>query len=182
MSPAASVSIRDPLTDIDVGVALAEYDSYRESNSLHRIDARLLAPLEDLFSPYSVDFVFLQEHHSVFQMEALPVDACTLQPTTTGSIMRRKSRAGLRTSVLCLTCTLKTPPRSSEDARPGLEWGRSAMVSERRVMERLDLISASIARMDVSDREPLNIVSENLPDLARFVAQVDDYLKRFEAS
>jgi hypothetical protein len=49
-------------------------------------------------------------------------------------------------------------------------------------MERLDLISASIARMDVSDREPLNIVSENLPDLARFVAQVDDYLKRFEAS
>lgn len=34
----------------------------------------------------------------------------------------------------------------------------------------------------VSDRELLDIVSENLPDLTRFVAQVDDYLMRAEHS
>ena len=34
----------------------------------------------------------------------------------------------------------------------------------------------------VSDRELLDIVSENLPDLTRFVAQVDDYLRRAEGS
>lgn len=34
----------------------------------------------------------------------------------------------------------------------------------------------------VSDRELLGIVSENLPDLTRFVAQIDDYLRRVERS
>ena len=65
------VAINDPLTDIDVGVVLAEFDSFREARALHRIYARLLSPLQDLFSPYTVDLVFLQEHHSVFQMEAI---------------------------------------------------------------------------------------------------------------
>ncbi|MEA4884887.1 MAG: nucleotidyltransferase domain-containing protein [Clostridia bacterium] len=65
------IAIDDPLTDIDVGVVLAEFDSYRASNVLYRVYARLLSPLEDLFHPYPVDLVFLQEHHSVFQMEAI---------------------------------------------------------------------------------------------------------------
>ncbi len=65
------VAINDALTDIDVGVVLAEFDSCREANVLHRIYARLLSPLQDLFSPYTVDLIFLQEHHSVFQMEAI---------------------------------------------------------------------------------------------------------------
>ena len=65
------VAINDPLTDIDVGVVFAEFDSYREASALHRVYARLLSPLQDLFSPYTVDLVFLQEHHSVFQMEAI---------------------------------------------------------------------------------------------------------------
>ncbi len=65
------VAINDPLADIDVGVVLAEFDSFREARALHRIYARLLSPLQDLFSPYTVDLVFLQEHHSVFQMEAI---------------------------------------------------------------------------------------------------------------
>jgi len=65
------VAINDPLTDIDVGVVFAEFDSYREASALHRVYARLLSPLQDIFSPYTVDLVFLQEHHSVFQMEAI---------------------------------------------------------------------------------------------------------------
>ena len=65
------VAINDPLTDMDVGVVFAEFDSYREASALHRVYARLLSPLQDLFSPYTVDLVFLQEHHSVFQMEAI---------------------------------------------------------------------------------------------------------------
>jgi len=32
----------------------------------------------------------------------------------------------------------------------------------------------------VSDRELLDIASENLTDLTRFIAQVDDYLRRGE--
>ncbi|HOI38067.1 MAG TPA: nucleotidyltransferase domain-containing protein [Bacillota bacterium] len=65
------VAIKDPLTDIDVGVVFAEFDSYREASALHRVYARLLSPLQDLFSPHTVDLAFLQEHHSVFQMEAI---------------------------------------------------------------------------------------------------------------
>jgi len=65
------VAINDPLTDIDVGVVFAEFDSYREASALHRVYARLLSPLQDLFSPHTVDLAFLQEHHSVFQMEAI---------------------------------------------------------------------------------------------------------------
>ncbi len=33
--------------------------------------AMVKSALQDLFSPYSVDLVFLEEHHSVFQMEAI---------------------------------------------------------------------------------------------------------------
>jgi len=65
------VAINDPLTDMDVGVVFAEFDSYREASALHRVYARLLSPLQDLFSPHTVDLAFLQEHHSVFQMEAI---------------------------------------------------------------------------------------------------------------
>ncbi|HNU94480.1 MAG TPA: hypothetical protein PKM31_06575, partial [Bacillota bacterium] len=45
------VAIKDPLSDIDVGVVFAEFDSYREASALHRVYARLLSPLQDLFSP-----------------------------------------------------------------------------------------------------------------------------------
>lgn len=63
------VSINDPLTDIDVGVVF----SRELPSGLHRarLYGKLYCELEDLFLPYKLDLVFLEENHSVFQAEAL---------------------------------------------------------------------------------------------------------------
>ena len=61
--------INDPLADIDVGIVFSQdIESIPER---HKVYSNLYNDLEDLFLPYHLDLVFLQECHSVFQTEAL---------------------------------------------------------------------------------------------------------------
>lgn len=64
------VEIRDPLADIDIGVVTGRP---LPSNARGRLDmyASLYGASADFFAPYAVDVVLLEEHHSVFQAEAL---------------------------------------------------------------------------------------------------------------
>jgi len=59
----------DPMTDVDVGLVFIT--GLREPRYRYRLYAELYNSLEDLFRPYPLDLVFLQENHSVFQAEAL---------------------------------------------------------------------------------------------------------------
>ncbi|MCD5406448.1 MAG: nucleotidyltransferase domain-containing protein [Desulfotomaculum sp.] len=62
-------TVNDPLTDIDVGVIFQfELPGYRQR---YRLYSDLFNELEDLFTPYPLDLVFLQETHSVFQGHAI---------------------------------------------------------------------------------------------------------------
>jgi len=63
------VQINDPLTDIDIGVVFSFPLEQLERRYL--LYAQLYNQLTDLFAPHSVDLVFLQENHSVFQGEAI---------------------------------------------------------------------------------------------------------------
>ncbi|AAM23736.1 putative nucleotidyltransferase [Caldanaerobacter subterraneus subsp. tengcongensis MB4] len=63
------VVIDDPLADIDVGVVFLEDIEKIEKRYL--LYADIYNELEDLFKPYKLDLVFLQENHSIFQLEAL---------------------------------------------------------------------------------------------------------------
>ncbi|RLL85284.1 nucleotidyltransferase domain-containing protein [Petrotoga sp. Shatin.DS.tank11.9.2.9.3] len=64
-----NIKIDDPLTDIDVGIVfLFDLDSLKQRYKLY---ASIYNELEELFKPYKLDLVFLQETHSVFQTEAL---------------------------------------------------------------------------------------------------------------
>ncbi|AEE95531.1 nucleotidyltransferase domain-containing protein [Mahella australiensis] len=61
--------IDDPLADIDVGVVfLSPIDRIPMR---HKLYAQIYNELEDIFFPYKLDLSFLQENHSVFQVEAL---------------------------------------------------------------------------------------------------------------
>ena len=63
------VDINDPLADIDVGIIFSQdIESIPER---HKVYSNIYNDLEDLFLPYHLDLVFLQECHSVFQTEAL---------------------------------------------------------------------------------------------------------------
>lgn len=62
------VEITDPLADIDVGVVFTRPLPPR---GRHEIYAGVYRDLADLFDPYQLDLVFLEENHSVFQAEAL---------------------------------------------------------------------------------------------------------------
>lgn len=63
------VDINDPLADIDVGIVFSQdIESIPER---HKVYSNIYNDLEDLFLPYHLDLVFLQECHSVFQTEAL---------------------------------------------------------------------------------------------------------------
>ncbi|MDI6895531.1 MAG: nucleotidyltransferase domain-containing protein [Bacillota bacterium] len=64
------VELRDPLADIDIGVVTARP---LPSDARGRLDmyTSLYCGLADFFAPYAVDLVLLEEHHSVFQAEAL---------------------------------------------------------------------------------------------------------------
>lgn len=64
-----NVCINDPLADIDVGVVFLK--NVEEIQEKHKLYADVYNELEDLFKPYPLDLVFLQECHSVFQAEAL---------------------------------------------------------------------------------------------------------------
>ncbi len=64
-----NIKIDDPLTDIDVGIVfLFDLDNIKHRYKLY---ASIYNELEELFKPYKLDLVFLQETHSVFQTEAL---------------------------------------------------------------------------------------------------------------
>ena len=62
------VRIQDPLADIDVGVV---FDKPLPTVNRHELYAEVYADLADLFTPYQLDLVLLEENHSVFQAEAL---------------------------------------------------------------------------------------------------------------
>lgn len=63
------VEIFDPLADIDVGVVfIGNIEKIKEK---YRLYADIYNEFVEIFSPYSLDLVFLQECHSVFQMEAI---------------------------------------------------------------------------------------------------------------
>ncbi len=61
--------LSDPLADLDIGVVLLR----REMPPLERVDlySTLSIELQDLFQPFSVDLVLLEESHSVLQAEAI---------------------------------------------------------------------------------------------------------------
>lgn len=65
------VHVEDPLTDIDVGVVLLDFDHLARAGQLHLLHSRLYGSMVDLFVPYELDLVLLQENHSVFQFEAV---------------------------------------------------------------------------------------------------------------
>lgn len=65
------VHIEDPLADIDVGVVLLDFDHLARARQLHLLHSRLYGSMADLFAPYELDLVLLQENHSVFQFEAV---------------------------------------------------------------------------------------------------------------
>lgn len=64
----------DPLADLDIGVVLLDCEHFRpnEISPLERADLYGdLTEFQDLFSPFKVDLVLLDETHSVFQSEAI---------------------------------------------------------------------------------------------------------------
>jgi transcriptional regulator with XRE-family HTH domain len=63
------VDIKDPLADIDVGIVFIH--SIEDIPERYKIYSNIYNDFEDLFLPYHLDLVFLQECHSVFQTEAL---------------------------------------------------------------------------------------------------------------
>ena len=65
----ASSEIDDPLADIDVGVVFSEGLPHKDKRVF--LYADIFNDLEDLFMPFPLDLVFLEETHSVFQAEAI---------------------------------------------------------------------------------------------------------------
>jgi hypothetical protein len=71
------VEIKDPLADIDLGLVFKNQSVVAHSHprSLHLprhiLYADLYNKLMDLFLPCPLDLVFLQEGHSLFQLEAI---------------------------------------------------------------------------------------------------------------
>jgi len=59
----------DPMTDIDIGVVFDRLNS--EGLDRAKLYSRLYNELEEIFLPFKLDLVFLQENHSIFQAEAL---------------------------------------------------------------------------------------------------------------
>lgn len=59
----------DPLTDIDLGIVFAQ--DLPGTSRLPDLYAELYNELSDLFLPFPLDLVFIQENHSVFQAEAI---------------------------------------------------------------------------------------------------------------
>ena len=63
------IVIKDPLTDLDLGIILD--DENRLKGSMYKLYSTLYNQLDELFLPLRLDLVFLQETHSVFQFEAI---------------------------------------------------------------------------------------------------------------
>lgn len=63
------VVIKDPLTDLDVGIVTKE--PLPKLPQRLKFYAALYNDLEDLFKPFRLDLALLEENHSVFQLEAI---------------------------------------------------------------------------------------------------------------
>ncbi len=63
------VSNNDPLADIDVGIVFR--DILPEGMEKVNIYSSLYNDLEEIYKPYPLDLVFLQETHSVFQANVI---------------------------------------------------------------------------------------------------------------
>ncbi|MGC8707561.1 MAG: nucleotidyltransferase domain-containing protein [Athalassotoga sp.] len=63
------VTITDSLADIDVGIVF-NFDLLNLKDR-YKLYADIYNEFEDIFLPYRLDLVFLQEHHSVFQCQAI---------------------------------------------------------------------------------------------------------------
>lgn len=63
------VLIDDKLADIDVGIVF-DFDLL-EQDDRYKLYADIYNSMEDVFLPYVLDLVFLQEHHSIFQCQAI---------------------------------------------------------------------------------------------------------------
>lgn len=61
--------VNDPLTDIDVGVIFS--DKMPSGVQRTKLYSKIYNTLQDLFLPLSLDLVFLEENHSVFQAESV---------------------------------------------------------------------------------------------------------------
>jgi len=61
--------VEDPLTDIDLGIVFRE--ELPETKKRVDLFSDLYNELSDLFLPFRLDLVFLQENHSVFQCNAI---------------------------------------------------------------------------------------------------------------
>lgn len=64
-----NVEVLDPLTDLDVGVVTR--GSLPPPAIRGKFYAELYVALSDLFEPFPLDLVLLEENHSVFQAETL---------------------------------------------------------------------------------------------------------------
>jgi len=64
-----SVTMDDPLTDLDLGVTFLE--GLPQTGERAVLYSQLHNELCDLFAPYTLDLTFLQENHSVFQANAI---------------------------------------------------------------------------------------------------------------
>jgi predicted nucleotidyltransferase len=59
----------DPLTDLDIGIVMQE--RLPGADKRYQLYAEIYNELTDIFNPLIVDLSFLEENHSVFQVEAL---------------------------------------------------------------------------------------------------------------
>lgn len=60
---------KDPFADLDLGIILDDVN--RLTGSMYNLHSTIYNQLDELFLPLSLDLVFLQETHSVFQFEAI---------------------------------------------------------------------------------------------------------------
>jgi len=63
------VVIKDPMADLDVGIVTEK--PLLPPSRCKKFYAGLYNDMEDLFKPYYLDLVLLEENHSVFQLEAI---------------------------------------------------------------------------------------------------------------
>lgn len=64
-----TIELTDPLADIDIGVVFTK--PLPSADSRYLLYAKVQNDFTDIFSPLPVDVSFLEENHSVFQVEAI---------------------------------------------------------------------------------------------------------------
>lgn len=63
------VEINDPLADVDLGIVFTY--PIEEVRERYKLYGEIYNEIEEILRPFCLDLVFLQECHSVFQMEAI---------------------------------------------------------------------------------------------------------------